>query len=246
VELELPISHMDEQGHDSFSSSILHFFETPPLGGVRNFEFLNGFSCSTCGERVRWKTLNPEASVDKLLFRATTQCKFNNVQPFSTTISVPSGKLIFNDSLHRNGFEQPSRKGLPDYNSAYGRMKYSQVCESLGLAYGAAIDISPTVLLNETTGDLLIGRLDLDPETEESIVPEGTRVLGEITTDLWAYSFMDYEAYLAAGGKLDDSLTVANVEPGVYTFTHYADSVDYDDEAPGFTLVADAVYSPLS
>lgn len=244
--LTIPIGHFDQRGHNCFGSrdKVEVSLYKSPFALIRVYSVTKNFDCSTCGEHVSWEPQNPGASVAKLTFSTKASCAVPTPEAYEMKLAVPSGKIVFADSLWRDGLESPDDDELPSMNSSQGRKMFSKLCEAEGVAYGSVLNTSPSVFIEDGTEAIIVASPALDEE-EEFLPLEGARQIGIIDTDLWAYSFMDHDDYLAKGGKIDEYLGVADVKPGLYTFTHYADAADFDFDADGVIVYAKASYAPL-
>jgi hypothetical protein len=243
--LEIAPSRFDSRGHTDMLTSEPMKVTRYELRGVPQYMVLESFPCGGCGVSAFWKPLDYDASPEDVKFVASTDCAVSAIKPFTTQISVPSGQLVFADSLWRYGLEPPTQPARFSMNSVVGRIGYSILCEASGIAFGSILDCDPTVLINDLTGAITLARLESDGE-DDWVTPAGLRNLGSICTDLWAYSLMDYELYLSSGGRPDEALTVASVRPGLYTFTHYSEADGFDLSGDDFVPVAEATWSPLS
>lgn len=204
--------------------------------------------CTSCGVELKWRVVNPEASEGEFHLSVNSSCEYPNPGAYQIKLSVPSGKIVFADNLWAYGVPQaPVDYEAPSYSTPGGRKFYAESLEKEGIAYGAVLNTSPEVLLEEATGSIKIATREYDEPKDEFVMPAGHRRIGDIDTDLWAYCFMDYEDFLSRGGSHteEDWIFPVDVKPGVYTFTHYADTPGFDHEADGFVLFAEATYSPF-
>lgn len=226
---KLQVKDIEVRGHNYFSSfqaevaAMLYLGEPPWLIGV--------FDCGHCGESPSWVPYE-----GKEIASATT-CNWA-AQPLQTmTVSFPSGEIAFADHL---GARIEPLKTPANYNSKAGQAEFSKAMESIGIAYGAVGNTSPSVYLETATGDILVVSEEWSEE-EELLSPEGWVMLGEICTDLWAYSIMDKEAYLShepIEGKSDKYVSFAKVQAGTYVFTHYPSAQNFDPEDDGLIIFA--------
>jgi len=241
--LVLTVDQFDQKGHVYISGKwpVEGYFSK--FMGRYDYSFFNAFNCANCDGYPALRPLNPGAKPENLRFEAKTSCEETNTVPYQVTLKVPSGKIVFADSLWRNGLPHVKSEEYISMNSSKGRKLMAEFYEAQGIAFGSVLNTSPRVLLEQTSGSILVVANAWD-EQDEPISPENTVEIGDITTDLWAYSFMDHDDYLAKGGELDEFIQVASVAPGTYTFTHYAHADDFDFDESGPQIYAEGVYSP--
>lgn len=241
---EFSVENIDQRGHQMFGN---------PKFGVKEASFsvsrwtkenetdkvfisaITGFNCSYCNAYPKFKLVNGVPV-------SATVCTYNNAEPPTFTLSVPSGRIVFADSLFNIMGDIETDN---DYNSAAGRAAYYKKCEAAGIAYGAVLNTSPTLFRHIITNQLFIANTGWD-EQDEEIVPENWERLGSFITDLWAYSIVDADNYTAHGGNMETDLYIESVSipAGDYVFTHYADQPDFDDEADDTVIFAKATFVP--
>lgn len=155
------------------------------------------------------------------------ECEYANKDMVITHLSVPSGKIIVNDDL-REFFGEPEEKSRASYNTTKGVVDMIKGMEQRNVAYGAIGNSCPTLY---RTGD---NEYAIIPCPQDELEEEGYDSSGEweeltvIVTDLWAYSFADYDDYLAHGGEeiysnehRGQTPYVFDVDPGEYVFEYY-------------------------
>ena len=93
--LTVPNTAIDKRGH-----KIYNFSEDIPIS-IHRFSNGNTFvdsiifsSCALCGKSPGWE-INPESGQ----FQLNQECTYANVAPYQVKLSVPSGKIVFADSL---------------------------------------------------------------------------------------------------------------------------------------------------
>ncbi len=241
--LTLPKEQIDVKGHAVFSkwSTDIGFLKTTWRGELFSLHNLHPNSCTNCSEYMRWG-IDEAGNIS-----SETSCSHSEGVTYSVTLKVPSGRVVFADSLFHVFKDLHDTKDL-DYNSAVGRETYAKRLAAHNIAYGSVIECSPNVYLDKNTNSLILASI-YDEEEEGEMVPESWVDLGYIITDLWAYSITDYDTFKAAGGQDDDStVTFAEVPAGSYTFTHYADSKEWehvkDEGEEEVIIVADSIYTP--
>jgi hypothetical protein len=250
----LPFEELDSRGHAVVGAYALRQGKGLRFTVLGETVFIHdaAYDCGICGEGVTY-SLAPGSTEGNLQVEATTNCKAGAYdEPLTMTISVPSGRMVFCDSLFTNTLLPPNDEELPTYNSVRGRHLYMQACEAQGLAYGPVLNTCPSVYRDRETGKLYITSHLEDPESipEEELAeaeqeghlrPLSWEKVGYIITDLWAYSFMDETAYLAAGGVVDSShMGQVTVEPGEYTFTHFTEVPGFWEKQEGCIIYATA------
>jgi hypothetical protein len=241
----LPSSSLDAAGHTLRTDREEEFAVKIP-GSKRKYLIIDQAFCDSCGAHLDWVLLNPKAKKSEYRLGVKKACLYPDPKPYQVKLAVPSGKIVFTDNLWQYGITDHSDDSdSPSYNTPYGKKLYAEARELEGIAYGAVLNTSPSVLLEEATGIIKVAGLDYNEEEDKFIIPAGHRKLGSISTDLWAYSFMDHDDFLAKGGEIDQDgwVQVADVTPGIYTFTHYADAPGFDHHAEGLVLFAEATCS---
>jgi hypothetical protein len=247
----LPMERVEQRGHSTLGWQATPETLVEVFVSKHEFEHrrplytysTDTFDCSTCGEHVRWAYSPEGGSAEELTMVAKNACSFTATEPFTIKLAVPSGAIVFADSLWHRGLEMPNPpRDIPSYNSSLGRQRYAEFMATQGLAYGAVSNTSPKLYWDEVLSKLIIASPDY---AKEPGVPVTWRELGEVWTDLWAYSIMDHDAYLAKGGRIEDFIETAAVRPGFYTFTHYADTAGFDYDAGGVVIFAEATWTPL-
>lgn len=161
---------------------------------------------------------------------------------YTVELAVPSGRIVFADDL-RSVIPEADDSGLY-YNTPEGRAVFAQRTIETGVAYGAVGNTSPNLFRDALTGALHVANPVYDI-ADEPVIPDSWVELGDISTDLWAYSIADADTYVKHGGDLNNPhVTVAEVPAGFYTFTHFSDDPDFDRYASGLVIHATATYRP--
>lgn len=135
-------------------------------------------------------------------------------KPFAWEFET-TGKLIVENDL-RNYF----KKAAFDINTTFGIVKTMKKYAKQGMLHGFVGNTCPTLLINRTTGEIIIGT-DYDDILDEEIIPEGFEILTSVCTDLWWYSIVDYDFLKNKIGEEVDEYNVVNVTPGKYRLEHY-------------------------
>lgn len=241
-----PLDTITWNGHEKSEWGDALEFIVMSAGNVESFSSVGPSECGYCGEYLRWaRTANGLGT--------SSTCSASGGMEYSFTLNVPSGKIVFADSLF-DVFDKWERKGKEriNYNSVLGRKEASEFMEEQNVAYGPVLNTSPDIFLDTETNSIIVASPGDWDEEDNPIVPETWKRLGNVITDLWAYSITDFDTYVSRGGDPDNKyVTVAEVPVGTYTFTHYADVDGFDEfddeaeeEAP--TIYADSVFSPLA
>lgn len=241
--LTVAVDEIDRKGHRVFSG---YWYDKKGINFLKDVvgdeTFILPMStaeCATCGKYLSWKWDNTANCIV-----SSDDCLEVDIQPYQVTLSVPSGKIVFADNLFPI-FPELEEIEAENYNSCVGQRNYAQELAEKGMVYGAVLNTCPSLFLNTKTNAILIANPGWDKETEDEIVPEDCIRIGGVTTDLWAYSIVDYDMFIEAAGKDADMqfVEVAEVPKGTYTFTHYAGLPDFDWDADS-VLFAEASYSP--
>lgn len=186
--------------------------------------FTNSFySCTKCPQNVEYFRNSASGKI-----KASTNCT-GEISEIVTEVNFKSGKVVVSDSLHHANLESPDPSGEDgaylDYNTFYGQKEYvKHYANSLNIAYGPVLNTSPLLYINKDTGELTVEMMDEDRFFEDDFSYGNKKFLAQIITDLWAYSIMDYEEWLATEPPEDiqNKVTVVDIPAGKYQFTHYA------------------------
>lgn len=161
---------------------------------------------------------------------------------YTVELPVPSGRIVFADDLS-SVIPDADETGL-DYNTPEGRQIFAQRSIENGVAYGAVGNTCPTLFRDTLTGALHIANPVYDI-ADEPVIPDNWVELGDICTDLWAYSIADADTYVKHGGDLNNPrVNVAEIPAGVYTFTHFSDDPEFDRHSRELVVHATATYRP--
>lgn len=213
--------------------------------------------CFDCGCTVKVRNVdNVYTSVIKkereFLFNKPSQlpCAFKgNLETFSRTISLPSGKLVFANDLREmlpEDADEQSDKYIIEksgyyntINSLYGQELHTDFWLSLGLIYISTGNTSPTIFKDTKTNTISAKHETIyDRENDEDVdnTTENEVEVGSVCTDVWAVCAMDYSVFSALinnqdsdeGDDADDDLDESDyiecsvdVPPGDYTLTIY-------------------------
>lgn len=167
--------------------------------------------CSHCGKRV-------PAVADGDIFVPKFECaEAGGLKPYDVILGVPSGKIVFANDLRNLVVVDDDG---PSVNMVIGRKMLTQASAAAGLVHVCVGNTCPSVV--KVGDDLHVG-CGL-PEDEE---------FGSICTDLWWYSAMDYDFFLARceAEGLDPDVEadfIVDVEPGVYAFSDELPDRDQD------------------
>jgi hypothetical protein len=200
------------------------------------YSLLETFICERCGDSVYF-TYQEQAG--ELKASAKRPCAVEEILPFEVTLAVPSGELLFGDTLFSAAFEAPPRDyATMSLNNALGRENFSKFYETFGVVTGRVNLRSPDLWYNHETGELLVaaGVMDEDSEDEDFTLPpkDGFVLLGSLSGDVWGYEIADREDFLSRGGVIRENSSVAPIKPGTYRFViagdlDALDDIDYDE-----------------
>jgi hypothetical protein len=178
--------------------------------------------------------------------RIQTPCPLPEGITTVITLKVPSGKIVVADDL-RPVYDGFDHDGLASYNSALGQHQVIEAMAAEGCAYGPVGNSCPGLWrTGEDTYEIVSGVWDEEWADEDDEPPASPRKpedkLASICTDLWAYSIADYDDWVAKGGDLKEvergHVNVADIEPGVYEFTHHTGEKDFDHWVAGELVFA--------
>lgn len=219
------------KGHDfaqwNDSSGEPMVFSYAELSNGKHYIFpVDQYSCSFCDEPIQF------AKIDGRIEILNGQCPAEDGYTTVVKLNVPSGIMIVSDSLDL--VFSSSMDGL-NYNSMKGQAKFVKRMESIGCAYGPVLNTSPYVY-KKPDGTYVIVNAGYDEQNDLEVdFPSDWIEVADITTDLWAYSFADYENWLKLGGPTieEDSdygkRQIFEVEPGVYEFTLHTGEKGFRD-----------------
>lgn len=160
------------------------------------------------------------------------------------TIPVPSGRLVMGDLLNMDLTLPPEVEKL-DINASMNRVAWTLAWGELGVAWAHLGNTCPS-LHRRPDGTLMVGWApDSEGPGDGDVIPDpfgwippGWTELGNVSTDVWSYTMMDLEAYLAHGGKettrWGGALTTVDMEPGDYEFTNFTHLRSFDSPPGGF------------
>ncbi len=139
-----------------------------------------------------------------------------NQHAVQVAIEVPSGKLVFQDSL-TDLFDEvvPKRKWCDEIAIEKERIKeYAKQ----GLLRGFVGNSCPSIFRQ---GDLLIiGNDPCDKDYNQIPTIQGQRV-GGVVTNTCTYCAADLDLFLARGGNVGRGVSVVDVTPGRYVLSHF-------------------------
>lgn len=164
--------------------------------------------------------------------------RLKKFKPYTHIIKT-SGKIIVENDL-REFFERPPGY---DLNSVQGLINQTHWYARQGMCHGFVGNSCPTLYLSEKHGKILIG-VDYDRETDEMnptpILPDDSyKELCSVITDLWWYSIMDYDEFVARNPDVNvNALTVVDIPAGNWKLEHkYGISeLGYHENLPYATL----------
>ena len=172
--------------------------------------------CVCCGDKM---TL----SFDGDTIKPITKCKYpNGHPPIEVYISVPSGKLVFENYF--DGVKPPSDNYL---TGALDLKHETEHYAHQNIGYGACGNSCPGIFLKGKT-HIIMGSQGYDDNDNIVDAHVGYKRVGGVTTDLWAWSATDIENAKKLGWKKGGS--VINVKPGTYKVTQLFHLVGYDYE----------------
>jgi hypothetical protein len=167
--------------------------------------------CSHCGKRVT-------SVAEGDMFVPKFECaEAGGIKPYDVLLGVPSGKIVFANDLR--GLVVVEDDG-PSVNSLIGRKALTQASAAAGLVHVCVGNTCPSVV--KVDDELQVG----------CGLPKAGKI-GSICTDLWWYSAMDHDFFLArceAEGldPQEQADFIVDVEPGVYAFSDEMPDRDQD------------------
>lgn len=216
------------------------------------------FNCASCDTYPVWETVE-DSDGNPVSLAAETACELPDGITTVIELAVPSGKMIVNDDLRPIfDWDMDRDAGKPGYNSVAGQDLVIKAMAERGCAYGPVLNSSPS-LLRTGEDKYIISNYDPELAPGEDGNPVGVELAG-VCTDLWAYSIADYDnwfakltawleqtdlesdrhrnmkelaAWVEAGAdpaKLPWTMTVVDVTPGVYRFTHHTGEAGFDHD----------------
>lgn len=215
-----------------------------PIEWVTLARNVDHFSCLCCKGGYSMET-------NGLVIRTSRECPHPDGLISEATLNVPSGKLAYDDQMH-------PLNPMPmdfDINKVWG-------CHERFLAHAEAGEILGQVgnsnphIFRLADGSYQIGRYDQKVWVVETgsgqevevyerpeggseygddtmqAPPAGAVIVGQISTETWSYSFMDYDDareraeawgvdFEARCGNNGYGIAVLDVEPGMYRFRHF-------------------------
>lgn len=214
-------------------------------------------TCGVCGQHMQMgldlATLAykpyKQWSRSQSTFVDPIECQHTDLGVYDYEFNVPSGKLVFANSMYRamgeeltKKLEKESEEEMNNSNDCHG----VSICQDLGLKINSLYhakhgllhvqcgNSSPSVFYNKKLGKMVIRNENFDHETDEELdaklYPNLGKEVASICTDLWAVTAMDWDDYIAHCernekdpkemlGELD--ATVVKVEAGTYKVTDY-------------------------
>lgn len=186
-------------------------------------EMLAYASTRECGECGCSYTLKRQGTT----LVANTTCEHpGGIKPYDVLLNVPSGKIVFANDLRSLTLVEDNF----DVNYTIGQVHTTKAYAEDGMAHVFVGNTCPGVYRTDEglAVQLHNGRYDengnhIYPEEDDTIetVPES---LGGICTDLWWYSAMDHDLFMARCAETgedpeDFGFFTVEVEPGVYAFS---------------------------
>lgn len=204
---------------------------------LQAFSYELGSSCSRCGGYPSLVYVDDENArlaviVGKDHKHFYERCTAEDGITSVVEIDVPSGKIFVDDALNPV-FEisDEAEREMETYNCAVGQDQMIHAYADLGIAYGPVGNSCPGFWEVEP-GKYVVANAqfltdDGESELEESEIKTsfGGKKIAGILTDLWAYSIVDLDKFIAAGG---DPKThgggygvVVEVPAGRYRLSHH-------------------------
>lgn len=206
---------------------------------------------------------HPSGSGHRYGLRAKTECTLPNGTEIVFSLDVPSGRIIVKDDL-RPVFNVPLRHEIdvPGYNSAAGQALHCAEQAAIGVAYGPVLRDPSLVRIDPDRYAMVFCDDEAEPGEDGHFDGE---ILATVCTDLWAYSIADFDhwlteakAYVAANPDVEDragllnwvreganradlpwSVSIVDVTPGTYRFTHHTARADFDQDDSWPLVAAD-------
>ncbi|ATM24504.1 hypothetical protein SMD44_p10005 (plasmid) [Streptomyces alboflavus] len=196
----------------------------PKVLGVAN-------RCGFCDERPVYRVTDKTIKVE-------SPCPYPDGLTTEITLKVPSGKVIVTDDLR--SVYSCDDSGFASYNSALGQAQVVHAMAAVGCAYGPVGNSCPG-LYRTGPDTYIIARPGYDEDDTPDPAFSRYDFLAGITTDLWAYSIADFEHWKSRGGdpdKLGWDVSVVDITPGTYRFTHHSGEHDFNPDVPGTVTFA--------
>lgn len=193
-------------------------------------------TCGECGNRIVFaydgETVYVVHEEDKDINTLCTEP--GGIREYLSTLSVPSGKLVFANDL-RSLVPEGDKDRYVNYNIEIKKTTLDYA--AVGMSHGFTGNSCPSVYKDGDT--LVVGNNNYDEDDEDGVPPEepikGEKV-GYVCTDLWWYSAMDYNLFMKLTKektwpkeRIDAYLKDFTVEvtPGEYEITHNLGSDGY-------------------
>ncbi len=202
-----------------------------------DFLFDTMTSCSWCDEYCRYEV------VDENTIQTTTECPYADGIQTTVEVDVPSGRLLVDDDLRPViDYEIDQDAG---YNSRLGQAQVVEgYAREANAFYGPTLNTSPSLYEIEP-GRYVIANGEWDDDTDEWVpLSLGGKAIAGVCTDLWAFTMVDYEQWLAKGGKPieeDDKYgtrSVVEIPAGRYRMVYHGGEKDFDFDAMGEVIFA--------
>ncbi len=186
----------------------------PPSRWVRVSKPLEHRLCPSCDQSYL------DLETNGIIIRVRGACpRPEGRLPIKWTLAVPSGKMVVANDL-RDLFPLPREESISDTLRDFeaDTLLYAEV----GMAHALVGNSDPKVY-HLDHGRYEVSRYGLD----DQIIPPGAVEVARITTDLRWYSMCDHDEYQRRkaqqpGGWKEPYVTVFDVTPGVYEFTHWS------------------------
>lgn len=188
------------------------------------------YDCPECSEQIALEFNGKH-------FRCCNPCKYpKGMPPYDIFLNVPSGKMVVANDL-REYFPV-----IGDYsvNYAEGCKKTTEMYAAVGMAHAMVLSTCPS-MYKVSDRKFVIG-----VGTERNRPVKGARQVASICTDLWWYSIVDYDQFVARAGREPQGTweQIVKVEPGVYRFRHRFHQVNDEDPRPQIYTHIDRVRKP--
>lgn len=211
--------------------------------GRRSWIVGPAFPCTVCDRYASVKDFDfNKQNTLKYFDRSTNnfvtglECDLPHSKIVEVDIPIPSGKMIVTDDLVHS-FEQVTDPYAASINSQRGRIEETYRWSEYGVLYVSTIFAAS--LFQKNDGSLCF--TSIDPyDTHEWNDYGLEKVLSTPVHDLWAYCVTDYDNFATNAKESFNELVkrkngcvdVVDVEPGVYRFRNYVETVRQHDFPP--------------
>lgn len=193
--------------------------EEPLILGLSNFSY----RCAWCDAIRDFKIIDDA-------IRQPEPCPIPEGVTSTYELAFPSGKVVVSDDLGDIYRIPGTEENYAGYNSALGQHQVVEAMAKAGCAHGPVGNSCPG-LYRTGNGTYAIASPEYDEKAGGQFLPEGWTVLTSITTNLWAYSIADLDDYLSRGGEVSRHMSVIDLDPGTYRFSHHTNERSFDHNA---------------